>query len=520
MSGHDLGADPVAALGRAERLSIHRAWFEESVYSRADAGSLYPLRDGDNLRLRVPTARLITNKHLGLEISRPPQFKLGNERAQKWLTRTLKLNGLRGAMRAAAVTKSWAGDVGLLFAYKPTEREVFGTPWQVGFIEPETYDVFSRYPSGVFREVDVYSFEDLWDEQARRSRRWWKRTRYSRENVTTWPLVEGALATTERPPVGAFDEQARQRPDEVRPAPNSLGVIPFVLIQNVSGGTQDWQGVSDYQFLTHLFHRLNVHLDSVEQGEQVRNKLMLALIDAEEVDVKLANGIAALDIKSNEDGTTDRQAQIMPTPLMNGGTQLQFFSNLLDLTMEAAGVAQTGSARELFGNEAASSSALRTFYAMQTAVATHKRENWKGERVDYGLSGFVRKLLTAARRVDPGGPGLSSETDLEADEFELDLDWPDMFALSAPEQQTLASVAQQAHDDGLPPEVVAPVWGRVLGAGSLKEQRAISDALQRRQDRVSAGLISPPPPKRGILGSGQGDGLGDDGGSVTAVVTP
>lgn len=514
-------ADPLLSLDRLSRLGVQRAWFEETVYGRDDALDLYPLKDDDELLVRVPTARIITNRHLGLEINRAPEFKLGNEAAQKWLTRILKLNGVRGTMRAAATTKSWAGDVGLLFAFKPTEKDIFGTAWQIGFIEPETYDVRSRYPSGVFREVDIYSFVDEWDAERRENRRWWKRTRYSREWLVTWPRVEGVVGDAARPSAAEFDTAAEREPDAARRDVNTLGVIPFVVIQNVSGGPQDWEGVSDYQHLTFLFHRINIALNTLEIGEQIRNRLMMALIDAEEVDVKLASGLTVLDVKSNQDGTDDRSAQVMPAPLTGiGNGQSDSLTRLMDFTLEAAGVAQTGSAKELFGNEAASSSALKTFYSLQTAVAQHKRENWLGERADFGLSAFVRKLLRAARRVDWLSTGLPDDTDLDDEQFELTLDWPEMFALSAPERQTEASVAQQANDDGLPPEIVARRWGRVLDATTPREQRDITEAIRKRQAQITAGMLEPTPPKRGILGSGQGDGLGVDGGSVTATVVP
>lgn len=512
------GADPLMGANRATRLLINRAWHDESIEALPDAATLYPRKE-DELRVRLPTARIITNKHLGLEISQAPQFKLGNEQAQTFLNRVLRLNGLRGAMRSAAITKSWAGDVGLLFAYKPSEREMFGTPWQVAFIQPETYDVYSRYPSGVFKEVDIYTFEDRHDDALKRMRRWWKLTRYSHGEIREWPEVEGPPDSPKRPQRREFEQKATERPQDLRTQTNTLGVIPFVVIQNRSGDTQDWEGVSDYAHLTYLFHRINVALNTLEQGEQIRNKLMLALIDAEEVDVKTAAAITVLDVKSNEDGTTDRQAQIMPAPLSQAGSngQVDTLTRLVDYTFEAAGVAQTGSARELFGNEAASSSALRTFYAMQTAVALHKRDNWLGERVDYGLSGFVRKFFRAVKRLDPAGAGFTADTDLDDEQFELTLDWPEMFALSAPERQTEASVAQQANDDGLPPEIVASRWGRVLDATSPREIKQITEAIRKRQEQVSAGLLAPPKPRGGILGSGQGDGLLPDGGSATKV---
>lgn len=512
---YDTGGDPLLSLDRLSRLGIHRAWYEETVYGRRDAAELYPVKDGDDLRLRVPTARIITHRHVGLEMTTPPQFKIGNREAQNYLNRILKLNGIPGAMPGACITKSWGGDVGLFFTWKPTEKSIFGTPWQVGFIEPETYEVYSRYPSGVFKEVDIYTFEDRPNKAVPGTmERWWKRTRYSHALVTVWPEVRGVVGDSTRPDSAAFDSAGRE-PDQVpSTTSNPLGVIPFVVIQNIATGTQDWAGASDYQHLTQLFHRLNLHLDSVEQGEQIRNRLMLALIDAEEVDVELAAGLTALMVKSDQSGADDRAAQLHPTPLMTqGGTQLMFFSTLLDLVLESARVTRTGSAKELFGNEAASSSALRTYYATQTAVTELKRSNWLGERADFGMSGFVRKLFQAAQRLDSTAP--FKDTELDALDYELTLDWPPMFALTAPEQQTLASVAQQANDEGLPPEIVASLWAQVLGANSLKDQKAIADALKRQQEQVQAGLITPAPSKRGILGSGQGDGLMPDGGSAT-----
>lgn len=513
------GGDPLLHMDRLSRLAINRAWYEETIYAREDSAELYPLQEGDDLKLRVPTARIITNRHLGLEINVAPQFKVPNVKMQTWLNRILKLNGVRGTMRAASVTKSWAGDVGVLFAYKPDEKEIFGTSWQVGFIEPETYEIYSRHPSGVFKEVDIYTFADRLEERTNQMARFWKRTRFSRQFVTTWPEVRGVIGSRDRPAGAAFDAATTPSTPAVEVV-NSLGVIPFAVIQNIATGTQSWGGASDYQHSTQLFHRLNVHLDGVEQGEQIRNRLMLALIDAEEVDVKVANGLTALDIKSKEDGTDSNPAQLLATPLLNsGGSQLAFFSALLDLIMEAAGVAQTGSAKEIFGNEAASSSALKTFFSMQTAVAQHKRENWLGERSDFGMSAVARKMMYAARKVDSTFPADSS-ADLDAEEYELSLEWPPMFPLSAPEKQTLASVAQQAGDDGVPAEYIAPLWGQIIDATSLRALKDITGALAKRQEQQAEGVAMNPPPKRGILGSGQGDGLGPNGGSATATVTP
>lgn len=505
----------IDTLGRLDRLALMEAWFRDRAYERSDFARLYPGGDGEgDPLLRVPTAAIITNRHLGLEIKTPPEFRVANAGAQAWLTRLLKLNGVRGNMRAAAVQKSWAGDVGVLFAWKPSERDILGTPWQVGFIAPGTYDVVEVYPSGVFKAVDVFTFNDEPDNAAQLVR-WWTRTQYRREVVRTWPRVRGDVSSTARPAATAFDSAVTPT-TPVTPQTNTLGVIPFAIVQNVSDGNS-WEGVSDYALRTHLFHRLNVHLDSVENGEQIRNKLMLALIDAEDVQVEAGGGVTALRVNSREDGTTDRAAQLISTPLLGGGggTQLTLFEKLLDLTLESAGVAQVGGANEIFGNEAASSSALQTFYAAQTAVADHKRFNWLGERPDYGMSALVRKLLIAAQRVDNDAP--FRDADVTGEDFDLKLDWPPMFALSAPERQTLAGVAQQANDDGLPPEDIASLWAQALGREGLDVIERIQKALKKRQDLAQLGAplrASGEQGQRGILGSGQGDGQLPNGGSA------
>lgn len=510
--------DPLAEMSRMQRLGILRGWHEESVYGRKDTENLYPIPEGESLKLRIPTAKIITNRHLGLEIQSPPVFKLGNEKAQKWLTKLLRLNGFRGAMRAAATSKSWAGDVGILFAYKPSERAILGTSWQIGFIEPETYEVAETYGSGVFKAVDIYSYEDIPNDDTSHLERWWTRTRYTHQQIITWPKIKGIVGTEERPMAEEFDGYRYHKPEDYKEVRNNLGVIPFVIVQNITQSVQKWEGASDYQHLTTIFHRLNLHLDSLEQGEQIRNRLMLALIDAEEVSVQKAAGLTALDIKSREDGTDERQAKLLSTPLLHGaGNPLEFFTTLIDLVMEAAGVAQTGSAKEIFGNEAASSNALKTFYAMQAAVAQHKRENWLGERSDFGLSALVRKLIAASNTVNPTELGLET---LDSEDLELSLDWPPMFALSAPEQQTIASVAQQAQQDNLPPEHVAALWAKVLGDNSVATLEDLAKALEEQQKLMQKGLLIPEPPARGILGSGQGDGLLDNGGSATKTKGP
>ncbi|AWT34569.1 hypothetical protein DM785_02630 [Deinococcus actinosclerus] len=513
----------IDTLGRLNRLALFEAWFRDRAYEREDFTRLYP--GGDETEyplLRVPTAAIITGRHLGLELKSPPVFRVQNKGAQDWLTRVLKLNGLRGAMRAAAVQKSWAGDVGALFAWKPSEQGILGTPWQVGFIAPNTYEVTETYASGVFKAVDVYTYADEPNASTGKLERWWTRTQYRHDVLRTWPRVRGDVGTAARPDAVTFDAQVVPNRPVVEQR-NTLGVIPFVVIQNVTDGTQSWEGVSDYALRTHLFHRLNVHLDSVENGEQIRNRLMLALIDAEDVNVETGGGVTALRVNSREDGTTDRGAQLISTPLLGGGggTQLTLFEKLLDLTLESAGVAQVGGANEIFGNEAASSSALQTFYAAQTAVAEHKRFNWLGERPDYGMSALVRKLFTAAQAVDRNAP--FTDVDLARDEFDLKLDWSPMFALSAPERQTLGSVAQQANDDGLPPEDIAPVWAQALGREGLDVIGRIVAALKKRQDMAALGAplrASGEQATGGILGSGQGDGLLPNGGSATRTANP
>ena len=514
-------------LARLDRLALHRAWYEDRQYDVAQAAEFYRLEDGaDWPKLRLLTARIITNRHLGLEIVQPPEFKVRHAKTQTWLTGLLRLNGVRGAMRGAAIQKSWAGDVGVLFAYKPSQREVLGTPWQVGFIEPGLYEVTRLHPSGVFDEVDVYAVrEEEPDPERPQDPRWlWSRTTYTREKIIEWPEVPGDPAV--RPAAEDFETQSLLVNKVRRPegTTNTLRVIPFVVVQNLSDGA-GWEGVSDYHLLTHQFHRLNVHVDQLEEGVVLDNKLKLVMIDAEEVYAEHGAGITTLRVNSDQSGADDRQAQVQAPPVSGTASgRLDFLALLLDAVMQAAGVAQTGTAKELFGNEAASSSALQTFFSLQAAVAQTKRENWLGERPDYGLSGLIRKLLLAASRVDSKSPVYQvAVEDLFGDDYTLQLDWPPMFALSAPERQTLASVAQQANDDGLPPEDVAPLWARVLGVTDTAAMQRIAAALKKRQEQADAGGLLRPTgenAQRGILGSGQGDGLRADGGSATSTENP
>ncbi len=517
------GSDPAAALPRRDRLAVHRAWFEERAYDLSSSADLYPVKDGGTLALRLPAARIITNRHLGLELKTPPEFRVQDAATEKWLNRILKLNGFRGSMRAAAAMKSWAGDVGVLFSWRPTERAVLGTPWQVAFISPQTYTVTERHPSGVFKAVDVFTFEDV-QREPRIPGQWvrvWTRTQYRVDVIRTWPTIDTPVNQAVHPPASEFDAMAGPT-KPIAEVGNLMGVIPFALVQNLTSGTQEWAGDSDYTHLTHLFHRLNIKLDSLDQGDQIRNRLLMALIDAEDVFTEVSDGITALRIQSDQSGASDRGAQLIPTPLLQAGDPMQFMQTLLDLVMEAAGVAQTGNTRELFGNEAASSSALQTFYSLQTAVAEAKRANWLGERADYGLSALGRKLISAAARLDRQSPVFGVE-DTSEEKYDLTLTWPPMFAPSAPERQTLASVAQQANDDGLPPEHIAPMWATALGTSGLKAINDIKEALTRTQDRINQGLALRPTgdnAQRGILGSGQGDGLLGNGGSATETENP